>query len=106
MWNNSGSHFRNHAKASTGRTSMHLKGKSAIVTGAGRGIGRDIALLLAKEGASVVVNDPGVGRGGEATTERPADDVVAAASSTSPPTPSRARSASATTRRPRPASSA
>jgi NAD(P)-dependent dehydrogenase (short-subunit alcohol dehydrogenase family) len=56
---------------------MHLKGKSAIVTGAGRGIGRDIALLLAKEGASVIVNDPGVGRGGEATTERPADDVVA-----------------------------
>jgi 3-oxoacyl-[acyl-carrier protein] reductase len=56
---------------------MHLQGKSAIVTGAGRGIGRDIALLLAKEGASVIVNDPGVGRGGEATEERPADDVVA-----------------------------
>lgn len=56
---------------------MHLQGKSAIVTGAGRGIGRDIALLLAKEGASVIVNDPGVGRSGEATTERPADDVVA-----------------------------
>jgi 3-oxoacyl-[acyl-carrier protein] reductase len=60
-----------------GKTPMHLKGKSAIVTGAGRGIGRDIALLLAKEGASVIVNDPGVGRGGEATEERPADDVVA-----------------------------
>ena len=56
---------------------MHLKGKAAIVTGGGRGIGRDVALLLAKEGASVVVNDPGVGRGGEATAERPADDVVA-----------------------------
>jgi NAD(P)-dependent dehydrogenase (short-subunit alcohol dehydrogenase family) len=56
---------------------MHLKGKAAIVTGGGRGIGRDVALLLARQGASVIVNDPGVGRGGEATTERPADDVVA-----------------------------
>src|ERR1700747_2982628 len=56
---------------------MNLKGKAGIVTGAGRGIGRGIALLMAKEGASVVVNDPGVGRGGEATDERPADAVVA-----------------------------
>ena len=56
---------------------MHLKGKAAVVTGAGRGIGREVALLLAKEGAGVVVNDPGVGRGGEKTEEHPADDVVA-----------------------------
>src|SRR5688572_965159 len=56
---------------------MHLKGKAAVVTGGGRGIGREVALLLAKEGASVVVADPGVGRGGEKTEERPADDVVA-----------------------------
>ena len=55
---------------------MHLQGKAAVVTGAGRGIGREIALKLAKEGASVVVNDPGVGRSGEKTEERPADDVV------------------------------
>ncbi len=56
---------------------MHLQGKAAIVTGAGRGIGREVALALAREGARVIVNDPGVGRGGEATEERPADDVVA-----------------------------
>ena len=55
---------------------MHLKGKAAVVTGAGRGIGREVALLLAREGAGVIVNDPGVGRGGEKTEERPADDVV------------------------------
>ena len=56
---------------------MNLKGKAGIVTGAGRGIGREVALFLAKEGASVVVNDPGVGRGGEAEEGQPADDVVA-----------------------------
>jgi len=55
---------------------MNMAGRAGIVTGSGRGIGRDIALLLAKEGASVVVNDPGVGRGGEATGEKPADEVV------------------------------
>jgi 3-oxoacyl-[acyl-carrier protein] reductase len=56
---------------------MNLEGKSGIVTGAGRGIGREVALLLAKEGASVIVNDPGVGRGGEETDEKPADALVA-----------------------------
>ena len=55
---------------------MNLAGRAGIVTGAGRGIGRAVALLLAKEGASVVVNDPGFGRGGEATEEKPADAVV------------------------------
>ncbi len=56
---------------------MNLEGKAGIVTGAGRGIGRAVSLLLAKEGASVLVNDPGVGRNGEATEENPADAVLA-----------------------------
>ncbi|MDP1882921.1 MAG: SDR family NAD(P)-dependent oxidoreductase, partial [Bradyrhizobium sp.] len=41
-----------------------LQDKVIIVTGAGRGIGREIALLCAAEGAKVVVNDPGVAADG------------------------------------------
>ena len=44
---------------------MNLEDKAGIVTGAGRGIGRSVALLMAREGASVIVNDPGAGRNGE-----------------------------------------
>ncbi|MEX2254640.1 MAG: SDR family oxidoreductase [Acidimicrobiia bacterium] len=51
-------------------------GKVAIVTGAGRGIGREEALLLAKEGAAVVVNDLGGARTGEGTDTGPAQEVV------------------------------
>ena len=56
----------------------HLEGRAAIVTGAGRGIGREIALELARHGAKVMVNDPGLGRGGEAEDDevKPADQVV------------------------------
>ncbi|MXP10729.1 SDR family NAD(P)-dependent oxidoreductase [Pseudoblastomonas halimionae] len=50
-----------------------LEGKVVAVTGAGRGIGREIALLCAKEGASVVVNDPGVGGEGEGGDAGPAE---------------------------------
>lgn len=53
------------------------EGRVVIVTGAGRGLGRAYALGLAAEGARVVVNDLGVGTHGDATTERPADEVVA-----------------------------
>src|SRR5213594_1280 len=53
-----------------------LDGKTALVTGAGRGIGRGIALALAAAGAKVVVNDLGATLDGEGGDRSPADVVV------------------------------
>ena len=53
-----------------------LQDRIAVVTGAGRGIGREIALLMAAEGAKVVVNDLGANTDGTGATIIP-DEVVA-----------------------------
>ena len=55
---------------------MILTGKVAVVSGAARGIGREIALLMAKQGAKVVVNDYGGSEAGGGATAVPADEVV------------------------------
>lgn len=55
-----------------------LEGRVAIITGAGRGIGREHALLFAAEGANVVVNDLGGSNAGEGADAGPAHEVVAA----------------------------
>jgi len=54
---------------------MLLEGKVAVVTGSGRGIGREFARCLAREGAKVVVNDVGVSLDGRGTEEDPAAQV-------------------------------
>ena len=54
----------------------HLDDRVVIVTGAGRGVGREHALLLASEGACVVVNDLGGEQDGSGRNTGPAQDVV------------------------------
>jgi hypothetical protein len=54
-----------------------LDGKVAVITGAGRGLGRSEALLFASEGAKVVINDLGGGSDGAGSASVPADEVVA-----------------------------
>ena len=55
---------------------MVLKGKAAVVTGAARGVGREGAMLMAKHGARVVVNDYGGTEIGTGSDRKPADEVV------------------------------
>ena len=55
---------------------LELKDKVAVVTGAGGGIGREIALALAAEGASIVVNDIGVSLTGEGGSNSPAEETT------------------------------
>ncbi len=54
-----------------------LDGRVAIITGAGRGIGREHALLMASEGAKIVVNDLGGAIDGSGSDRSPAEEVVA-----------------------------
>ena len=50
-----------------------LEGRVALCTGSGRGVGAEVAKLMAAHGAKIVVNDPGVSGAGEGSDQAPAD---------------------------------
>jgi NAD(P)-dependent dehydrogenase (short-subunit alcohol dehydrogenase family) len=53
-----------------------LEGRVALCAGAGRGVGAEIAKLMAAHGAKVVVNDPGTSGSGEGSDQTPAQEIV------------------------------